>query len=265
MAKRLKFPVRSLGSEVPAPQLTSLAQWIAEHRGIEADLTTYLIDQSILPQKEAGIDILCPGGLFYKNRIIESIEGIDQGVVNAEVGANVSRTNFDATMIALSGKGIWMAFPAPHMLALEDAYYGDPEELSHSLCLEYRRLMRSMRDAGISGHIILGEKAVDTEIEAFHSRKTVYYVKNPDISELETIAAYQPILVVPAASISKFQRVIEDNPGHRIVLLDPSDHELRVALENLDPDKIIVGGFCEKSCSTYWQALVSFSHEGIIV
>ena len=71
MPKRTKLPVRSLGSEVEDPTVQALSAWVADHRGIEADLLTYKLDESLQVQDE--IDVPAAGGRFYETRLIASI------------------------------------------------------------------------------------------------------------------------------------------------------------------------------------------------
>ena len=75
MAKRLKLPTRALGAEPGMPDVAALAAWMKRHRGITADIITYLLDQSLGPQVSAGIMAPCAGGRFYKNRILECLSG----------------------------------------------------------------------------------------------------------------------------------------------------------------------------------------------
>ena len=88
MKKRLNLATRAFGAEPGDPDGAVLAAWIASHRGITADLITYLLDQSLAPQISAGIDFPCAGGKFYKKRIIESITGVEEGKTTGEISLN---------------------------------------------------------------------------------------------------------------------------------------------------------------------------------
>jgi hypothetical protein len=263
MVKRLKFQVRSFGSEAAEPGLSQLAGWVREHHGTKADLTTYLLEQSVLPQKNAAVDIPCPGGLFYRKRLIESIEGLESDSITGELSADVSRVAEDAVMLAGFGKGLWAAFPAPHMLGLSDRYYGDAEEQVHALCQEYRRLMRAMRDGGILGHVLIGDKVVEAELEDLHGRKTIFHILKPGLDELEVVVSFQKTIALPAGSIVRYRPVIEENPAYSLVLLDATESQIREAARYRDPDKIVVAGYCTKECSRYWKDLVKVPHGGL--
>ncbi len=265
MAKRLKFPVRSFGSEAVEPGVSQLAGWIREHRGTEADLTTYLLDRSFSPQMEPGVDIPCSGGMFYRKRIIESIEGLENNSIIGEMSSDPSRVAEDAVMLAGYKKGMWAAFPAPHMLGLADRYYGDEEERVHALCKEYRRLMRGMRDGGILGHVLIGNKVVEAELEDLHGRKIIFHIDEPGLPGMETIVSYQKTIILPAGSIATYRTVIEENPGYSLVLLDATGSQVREAAGYRDPDKIVIGGYCTKDCTRYWKEIVKMPHEGLLL
>ncbi|MDD1673668.1 MAG: hypothetical protein LUP99_04585, partial [Methanomicrobiales archaeon] len=97
MPKQLKIPIRSLGSEVEDPPISALSVWIATHRGIEADLITYKLDESIRVQKE--VDIPAAGGRFYGPHLSSSLVGTKEGILVEEPEADLRFVSEAATRI----------------------------------------------------------------------------------------------------------------------------------------------------------------------
>ena len=65
MVKRHKLATRAFGAEPGLPDVAGLAEWIAEHRGREADIVTYRLDQSLAPQVDRGNRVtLCRGEIL---------------------------------------------------------------------------------------------------------------------------------------------------------------------------------------------------------
>ena len=60
MVKRYKLATRAFGAEPGMPDVAALAEWIAEHRGMTADIITYRLDQIACPADRSGDhDTLC--------------------------------------------------------------------------------------------------------------------------------------------------------------------------------------------------------------
>src|SRR5512139_1570191 len=105
MAKRLNLATRAFGAEPPRPDIAALAEWIAEHRGAAADITTYLLDQSLIPQLDEGIGVPCAGGKFYADRIRHCICGIRENRAVGELHVDTPAFIEDGARIFLLAKG----------------------------------------------------------------------------------------------------------------------------------------------------------------
>lgn len=55
MARQIRIPVRSFGSEVGTPAVPELAEWLKGKRGVEADLTTYRLERSLDGQEGVAV------------------------------------------------------------------------------------------------------------------------------------------------------------------------------------------------------------------
>ena len=146
MSKRLKLVTRSLGAEPGIPDAGELAGWIREHRGTAADLTTYQLLRSFIPQREAAIGIPCAGGKFMKDRVLECLIGVTEGKAMDELGIRGHALVEDGYAITAEKKASWCALPAPHLLGITDTYYHDESEWSGAINGVYKSLMREMRE-----------------------------------------------------------------------------------------------------------------------
>ena len=78
------------------PDVSALARWVAEHRGMTADLMTYRINQSLGPQLPAGITFPCAGGKFLKDRILSCLIGVTGDKAVDEIGVKTGPVIEDA-------------------------------------------------------------------------------------------------------------------------------------------------------------------------
>jgi hypothetical protein len=256
MGKRLSFPTRSFGSDTIPPDLSLLQAWVAERRGREGDLTSFLLEQGILPQIDAEVTTPCAGGTFYTGRWREAIEGVEDGKITDELGSRMGDVVRDAEDLTRIRKGLSLTAPAPHMLGLHDRYYRDSEEAGEALFSVYRDLMRSQRDAGLNGHVLLCETVRRAELEALARQKVFFFPSSLSRKSLSLLLEYQQIVALVPSLLPLISDLMGEYDVHRIVLLDPEEQDLRQALQIRDPDQIICGGFCRESCGEYWKNLV---------
>jgi hypothetical protein len=173
-----------------------------------------------------------------------------------ELGLSPDLLVEDATRAGAVASSCRFAVPAPHMVIKGDEYYGDLDEASGSLYEQYRRIFREMRDAGIAGHICIGEKAVPEELEALAGRRALFFVEEAGTRTLEEILEYQQTLVVRGSDIPEIGRLRDEFEIYRILVLDPRRDDLQKALEIFEPDQVQVAGYSVNGDRDYWKSLV---------
>jgi hypothetical protein len=256
MAKRLKLGTRALGAEPGRPDIPALADWISGHRGITADLITFQLDQSLSPQLSAGIMSPCAGGKFYRERILACLRGVDDGKATAEISLDPREIIQDAAGIASQKKGAWCAMPAPHLLGIKDVFYDDDEEWNDALAGIYRSLMRSMRDTGISGHVLICDTIEEPEIASLVRQNVFFFQPEPCRDDLAILMEHQRLVAVGRETLDTLLDLTGEYDVRKIILVDPDRASISRALACLDPDQIIAGGYCSGSCEDYWNNLV---------
>lgn len=256
MGKRLSFPTRSFGSDAVLPDPSLLAAWVAERRGREGDLTSFLIEQGVHPQIDAGITITCAGGSFYTDRWRQAIEGVENGVVTGELGGRMDEIIRDAEDLARIRHDLSLAVPAPHVLGLQDRYYHDSDEAGEALFSVYQTLLRWQRDAGLNSHVLICETIRREELEALARQKVFFFSPALNRKSLSLLLEFQQIIAVTPSLLPLVSDLMGEYEVHRIVLLDPGEQDLRQALQIRDPDQILCGGYCTKACENYWNNLV---------
>lgn len=260
MAKRLKFPVRSLGSDVPEPEIGELAKWAGGRKGKPGDLLTYQLDSAFRSQLDAGVDYPCAGGPFYAKRWLRAIGGLDEKAVTGEMFAHPDLVLEDAIEIAKTRKGAFFAVPSPASLGLEDRYFGDRDEFRTVLYEVYRTLMREMRDCTIAGHVLIADTIEEEDMAALAGKKAFFFLRDPSRTDLELLLEYQRDIAIPPARIPDIEGLLDEFQVGRILLLDPDEAAFRELLAVRDPDTILTAGFCTESFDTYWQDLVAGSN-----
>ncbi|MDD1678858.1 MAG: hypothetical protein LUO93_06710 [Methanomicrobiales archaeon] len=254
MSKRIKIPVRSLGSEVEEPAIPALAAWIAAHRGLEADLITYQMEESL--QVQGGVDFPAAGGRFYEPRLIAAIRSINGGVLSGEPALDHRFFIGDAERVVSLRKGAWCSLPAPHLWGVRDAYYHDTDEFQEALCRCVGQLLRTMRDRGIKGHILLCDEYLEEEIEKLAGPRVLMYTENPHPKGLSILLEHQRSIAVPGERVEVALSLLDEFDINRLIVVDPSRDVLVRVQSHFDPGSYEVGGYCRKECGGYWSQLI---------
>jgi len=256
MAKIVPLETRAFGAEPGEPDITTLADWVADHRGITADLHAYRLDRSLAPQIAAGITRPCAGGLFCGERLRKSLCGISGNTITDEICVETGTVSEDAALIVSQKKGVWCAIPAPHDLGITDGYYHDEDEWNDALAGAYRTIMRAMRDAGIGGHILLCGRMNEAEISLLSRENVFFFPTAPDKESLQILMEHQRRVAVGKKMLETVFNLANEYDLHQLIVMDPDDEAIRLALSYLDPDQIMAGGYCTDACDTYWGKLV---------
>jgi hypothetical protein len=256
MAKLHKLTTRAFGAEPCIPDIAQLTEWIAEHRGTLADLTTYQLFQSLSPQLVAGIEHPCAGGKFCADRIRSSLLGVVDGCAIDEIAVSPEALTEDAAGIVVQKRNGWCALPAPHVLGLIDGYYHDDEEWSDAITDAYCSMMRAMRDIGIAGHVLIGDKTEEMEVVALSGQKVFFFQPDADKKSLECLMEHQRQIAVRPKHLETVFDLTNEYDLRKIIIVDADAEAIMLALSHLDPDQVSVGGYCLDECEEYWKTLV---------
>ena len=257
MAKRLKLATRALGAEPGMPDVPALAAWISGHRGTAADIITYQLDQSLSPQLPAEIQSPCAGGRFYRERILGGMAGVEDGKATAEISLDPHEIYRDAALIVSKKKGAWCALPAPHLLGITDVFYEDEEEWNDALTGVYRILMRSMRDVGIGGHVLICQTLQEPEFASLVRQNVFFFVTEPDRDDFACLLEHQLQVAVSRDHLDTLLDLTGEYDIRKVIIVDPDAPSITRTLSCLDPDQVVAGGYCKRSCEDYWTDLVS--------
>lgn len=255
VAKKIPIATRSMGSEENVPTVAELADWIADARGFEGDLMSLLLERSLAPQKEIGMP--SAGGRFYAPRLLASIAGIADGAIVGELDAVPGELAADAYRCRAIRKGAYVTLPAPDLLGLVDRYYGDPDDGIDALAVIYRSLMRSMRDAGIGGHVLIADDLRAEIAERLAGPKTFLFIEHPDRQSIELLLESQQQVAVDPDQVPKVLGMVDEYEMQRLTIINPDPGSLATAAEVLDPDRIVAGGYCRENCGRYWPDLAA--------
>jgi hypothetical protein len=257
MAKRLKLATRAFGAEPGRPEVAALAEWIAVHRGTTADIITYQLHQSLAPQIPRGIMTPCAGGKFYTDRIRQCLANITDNKATGELHVDTEAIIEDAAGIVVQRKGAWCAIPAPHLLGIDDAYYHNADEWNDAICGAYLTMMRAMRDSGVAGHVLIGDRMDEAELAAFSRQKVFFFQPEPDREDLATLMEHQRQVAVGKDQVQTVFDLTDEYTLRKIFIIGPDRESVNLALDYLDPDQIVAGGYCTEGCGEYWKDLVA--------
>lgn len=257
IVKRRPLPTRALGTEPNSPDIPALAAWVAERREVNeaGDLTTYQITQALAPQLGAGITAPCAGGIFYKTRLLSSFTGIEERIIIGETEVVGSEIIADCMELACMKKRVWCALPAPHILSISDSYYGDEDEAAIAVAGLYRSAMRSMRDAGIGGHILICNRTDDAELSTLSRRNVFFFHPDPNPSDIGLLLEYQNRVAVPGSDLPAVFGLSSEYDLNQVIILNADVGSITLALSHMDPDQIVIGGYCTGPSETYWKEI----------
>jgi len=258
MAKVIPLETRSFGTEPGAPNPAAVAAWIREHRGTFADLYRYLLDTSLSPQLASGITFPSAGGLFCGERIRESLTGLNSDSMTAvsEIHAETSTWADEAAFLSAQKKDVWCAFPAPMSLGLSDRHYGDNDEWRDALSTVYRIIMRTMRDSGIGGHILICNTVDEQEISCLAGKKVFFFAPNPSSDDLEPLMEHQRQIAIGKKMLGTAMELASGYEINRWIIMEPDKMAISQALSHFDPDQLLAGGYCRDDCDNYWTKIV---------
>ena len=225
-----------------------------------ADLQTYRIDQSLAPQLPAGISLPCAGGIFYADRILSCLIGVAGRKAVDELGVETGPVIEDACTMVEQKKGVWCAIPAPHMLGIVDTYYHDKDEWNDAITGVYRTLMRAMRDAGVTGHVLISEGADEEEISRLARQNVFFFFPKQDRENLECVLEHQRQVAVSKDQLDTAFDLGNEYEFQRIIVMDPDEEAITLALSHVDPDQVIAGGYCTEKCNAYWKSVVDAAY-----
>ncbi len=258
MQKVMSLTTQALGGEPGIPDLATLAGWVADHRGIAVDLRAYWLDVLLAQELSAGITVPCAGGLFYHERVRESLIGLNanRDTVIGEIHVDTSTLIEDAILLATQKKDVWCALPAPQSLGFTDDYYGDSGEWSDAITAAYRTIMREMRDAGIGGHVLICDTVDEQEISILAGKKVFFFAPAPKKKDFMPLMEYQRRIAVSTKNLEMAIDLSEMYNIHQWIIMEPNNGGIGLALSQFDPDQIIAGGYCKEDCDNYWKKLV---------
>jgi hypothetical protein len=184
------------------------------------------------------------------------LTGVDDGKATAEISLDLRAIQKDAAGITSQKKGAWFALPAPHLLGITDIFYDDEEEWNDALTTIYRTLMRSMRDTGIIGHVLICDFVQEPEVASLVRQNVFFFQPDPSRDDLACLMEHQHQAAVGRAKLDTLLDLTGEYDVRKIILVDPDAASISRALTCLDPDQVIVGGYCMGSCEDYWKNLV---------
>ncbi|UUX92799.1 hypothetical protein [Methanoplanus endosymbiosus] len=258
MKKKVALKTESFGAEdIKNPDIKELSAWISGQRRVSCDLITYKTETLLKSQKN--IDRPCTGGVFYRKRIEESIDGLKGGFLKSEPDLSKEDLIYDARRVAKIRKRARVALPSPLSLGIEDVYYGDHEEFVSSLCEIYSKLMREQRDAGVLSHIIIADRFSPVELEELSKSKTSFFSPLANASVLSLILDYRQDIAIYPNKIPVIKEIMNRYEVNSLTVIDGEKSHFKELMNYFDPENVISGGFEKPGNPDYWKKISEFS------
>ncbi|MBN1195003.1 MAG: hypothetical protein JXA08_06615 [Methanomicrobiaceae archaeon] len=253
MKKRLNFETRAFGAEEDVPSIPELAAWTGKQHGTDADLISFLLERSLTLQEAIGT--ACAGGRYYGDRWLESIVGLRDRVLTTEPDMDAAWVIKDGRRIHALRKYAWCALPCPSSLGIDDRYFGNNGDFYDALCQVFSRLMREMRDAGVAGHVLIGDAFTSIELEELAGRKVFFFAPEGTGRTIERILEVQDGVAIPAHSLPQLLHLMGEYDVRRVALIDAGQEDYTAATGHFDPENLCAGGYCTGGCAAYWKEI----------
>lgn len=253
MNKRRNLLVWSFGGEEPNPDLPALAAWAGRQKGAACDLLSFKIEHSLRDQ--AGLDRMAYGGMYYADRIRESLGGIRSGFLREEPWICPDSLRDDATRAAAISRKVWAVLPSPLHLKIEDGIYSDRQEYEDALCRMYNLLMREIRDTGVYGIIIIGEQFSSLEREMLPGRRVMLHSLSGTSRSLAGILDVQNSLSLSAKRLPLLPDLLDEYEVRTVSVIDGTEKDFAGLLSYFDPGDITAGGFSSCGGKKYWEGV----------
>ena len=116
--------------------------------------------------------------------------------------------------------------------------------------------MRSMRDVGISGHVLICDTMSEPEIASLVRQNVFFFQLKPDRESLACLLEYQRQIAVGRDKLDTVLDLSSEYDLRKIIIIDPDQQSISRALSCLDPDQVSAGGYCTEMVEDYWKNLV---------
>jgi hypothetical protein len=251
MGKKLRFKTISLGSDPDIPSADELSSLISNAKGSEADLTTFQMLRSGKFQYDVDLDESGVGGEYSTPRMNKALLwDSDNGLI-----IDTSEIVSDYSMITRKGGFIRSVHESPGVLGCSPDI--NDEDGFAEFCKGYGIILRSLRDTGMKGHVILTKKPDLLELELISNMKNIIYLMEPEERELEELLEFTTKLVIHSQFISVIPNLMDSYKVRDLVIVDPHSEDLVAVLEFIDRDHVIVAGYALGDEKSYWERLKS--------
>nr|WP_319539753.1 hypothetical protein [uncultured Methanospirillum sp.] len=248
MAKKIRFKTTSLGSEPDQPDIQELTGFIRAMKGKEADLISYYLTRSLKLQVDAGITSPAGGGRYMQARFEEALGCSSEGC-----HVNTSVFEADAQVMTKTAGSVRSVLPSPGLLP------GCPdladEEASADFCEVYAKVLRSMRDKNIAGHILHAKEVSPIETEYLSSQKTFFVIPDGSLGVQAGLLEFQSTIALTCSRVQFLDDLVDQYDIRTLILVDSDEEGFKKALKHLDPDRIQVGGYGTGSEGHYWSRI----------
>ncbi|WFN34775.1 hypothetical protein L1S32_01225 [Methanogenium sp. S4BF] len=255
MNKRRNLPVWSFGGEEPDPDVPTLAAWAGRQKDVDCDLLSFKIERSLGDQK--GIDRLAYGGMFYKDRVYDSLGGIRSGFLCEEPWVRPESLRADASRAVAFSRKVWAVLPSPAQLKIEDGIFHDREEYESVLCSLYGLMMREIRDAGVYGTILVGEQFSTIEREMLPGRRVFLHSLSGSSRAVSGILEVQSSLSLPAHRLPVIPDLLDEYEIRSLSVIDGTEKDFSGLLTYFDADDLTAGGLSPGGGKNYWEGISS--------
>ncbi|MDD1723839.1 MAG: hypothetical protein LUQ07_01775 [Methanospirillum sp.] len=248
MGKKITFKTISLGSEPDIPSIRELTGFVSAHHGIEMDLIRFQLSHSLSAQSDAGIGIPAAGGRFYSLRMNKALTWDPDSGLRTDPSDLVS----DVSFLKKTCSSFRSVHESPGLL--KPGLLDDEDSLAE-YCHGYLQLLRSVRDAGVFGHVIHAREPSPVELELLCGPKTLCYIHDPSPEDLEELLELTGDIILHARDIGVIPDLLDRFQPRNLIICEPDTRALGRVLEMTDQDHILVAGYGEGSEYEYWKKI----------
>jgi hypothetical protein len=105
--------------------------------------------------------------------------------------------------------------------------------------------------------VLIVQSPEDAELEDLASPFATFYCPDPGPVAIGILLEHQRPFALPGKRVGELADLVDQYGTRPVYLMDPTEEEIAAGLEVLDPDHLLIGGFCPGECDAYWHRLAA--------
>jgi hypothetical protein len=95
------------------------------------------------------------------------------------------------------------------------------------------------------------------ELASLARQNVFFFAPAPDREDLATLMEFQRQVAIGKDHLQMVFDLMNEYTLQKLFITSPDRESINLALDHLDPDQVVAGGYCTDDCGEYWKTLVA--------